>query len=82
MTSKFHTRIVKLMSNVVPGGQQGEYVRYHLGNPVLFSNEKIKRDLHLSFTDPMKALRDTVEDLAKWGHINAHVFESSRTSRP
>jgi hypothetical protein len=82
MTSRFYTKIAKLMSNVVPGGQQGEYVRYHLGNPVLFSNEKIKRDLYFSFTDPMKALRDTIEDLAKWGHIRVQVLEPSRVAAP
>jgi dihydroflavonol-4-reductase len=80
MTAAHFTRIAKMMSNVMPGGQQGVYVRHHLANPVLLSSEKIKRDLKMSFLDPATALRDTIENLVKWGHVPSPAIPSSPAS--
>jgi dihydroflavonol-4-reductase len=49
----------------------GHFLRNHLGNPVLYTNAKIKRDLGLTFMDPVESIRDTIDDFIKWGHLPA-----------
>ncbi len=49
----------------------GSYLRSHLGRVPRFDNAKIKRDFSIDFMSPEDSLRETLEDLSKWGHIPA-----------
>jgi hypothetical protein len=69
LTSPFMSRLIRLSSYVLPGGQAGHFIRNHIGNPILVTNEKIKRDLGITFMDPIESIWDTVEDFVKWGHV-------------
>lgn len=67
------SRMVRGMSHVVPGGANGQYVRNNLGMPLLVVNEKIKKELGMQFRDPKETLKDTLEDLVKWGHLEKNL---------
>ena len=65
------TRIIKLSSHILPGGVEGQFIRTHLGNPPVLSNERICNDLKMNFRDPIDVFRETFLDLIKRGHIPA-----------
>lgn len=71
LTGKIVSTIIKLVSHVVPGGDDGQYVRNHLGNPIIPKNEKIVKDLGLKLRDPVDTINDTVDSLVKFGHLEA-----------
>ncbi len=61
------TWIAKLASYMQPKGI-GSYLRTHLGKTPNFSTEKIRRDLNMQFRPLETTLKDTFEDLTRWGH--------------
>lgn len=69
LASSWASGIVRFAAIAMPG-EEGTYTRLSLGNPILASNHKIKRDLSVTFRDPMVSLHDAIEDLVKWGHIS------------
>jgi dihydroflavonol-4-reductase len=68
LTGGFGTGLMKLASYAQPAGI-GSYLRTHLGRIPRFSNEKIKRELGINFMKPEDSIKDTLKDLARWGHI-------------
>jgi dihydroflavonol-4-reductase len=68
LTGGFGTGLMKLASYAQPAGV-GSYLRTHLGRIPRFSNEKIKRELAINFMKPEDSIKDTLKDLARWGHI-------------
>ena len=70
-SSPFFTRLIKLMSYVVPGGSEGETIRSFFGTPAVVSSEKIARDLKIDFIDARTSIKETLFDLVKWGHLPA-----------
>eukprot|EP00177_Eucheuma_denticulatum_P008370 GFKZ01015225.1.p3 GENE.GFKZ01015225.1~~GFKZ01015225.1.p3 ORF type:complete len:162 (-),score=28.52 GFKZ01015225.1:422-907(-) len=73
LTGRVMSAVVKVASYVVPGGDGGTYVRNHLGNPVVPSNEKIKRDLGITFRGAKEVAKDTFEDLIARGYLKRPV---------
>lgn len=70
LSGRFGTALMKLASYTQPSGA-GSYLRTHLGRNVRFDNSKIKKELGITFRAPADSIRDTLRDLAKWGHIPA-----------
>jgi dihydroflavonol-4-reductase len=68
LTGGFGTSLMKLASYAQPAGI-GSYLRTHLGRIPRFSNDKIKRELGINFMTPEDSIKDTLKDLARWGHI-------------
>ena len=60
--------VVRLGSYLQPKGI-GSYLRTHVGRTPSFSNEKIRRELGLEFRPLEASVRDTIEDLVRWGHL-------------
>ncbi len=67
-TGPIGTWLMRLASYTQPSGL-GSYLRTHLGRVPRFDNTKIKRDLGIDFMNPEDSLRETLQDLSKWGHI-------------
>jgi dihydroflavonol-4-reductase len=70
LSGTFGTALMKLASYTQPSGV-GSYLRTHLGRNVRFDNSRIKKELGITFRAPADSIRDTLADLAKWGHIPA-----------
>ena len=68
LTGGFGTGLMKLVSYTQPQGV-GSYLRTHLGRVPRFDHSKSVRDLGLRYRTPETSIRDTLADLAKWGHI-------------
>jgi dihydroflavonol-4-reductase len=73
LTGGFGTGLMKLVSYTQPQGV-GSYLRTHLGRVPRFDNSKSRRDLGLNYRTPEVSIRDTLADLAKWGHIPKPVL--------
>jgi dihydroflavonol-4-reductase len=73
LTGSFGTGLMKLVSYTQPQGV-GSYLRTHLGRVPRFDNSKSRRDLGLNYRTPEASIRDTLVDLAKWGHIPKPVL--------
>lgn len=71
MTSSLSTGLVKLLSYAQPKGT-GTYLRTNLGRSFTFEHTKIQNDLGLEFTAMNQSIVDAVQDLKKWGHLNAN----------
>lgn len=69
LRSKLATEIIKIASYLVPGGVTGQFVRGHLGNPIVLTNAKIVKDLEMEFRDPKDIIKDTFDNLLEWGHM-------------
>lgn len=67
--SRLGTWLVRLMSYTQPAGT-GEYLRTHLGRVPRYDASKAKRELGLQFRDVDQSIRDAVQSLAQWGHVN------------
>jgi dihydroflavonol-4-reductase len=52
------------------------YLRTHLGRHPRLDAAKSRRMLGLSYRDPRETLRDTLADLARWGHIARPVKDA------
>lgn len=68
LTGSLFSKMVKLVAQVMPG-DEGYYTRQQLSNPIIVCNEKIIKDLGISFRDSRQSLKDTLEDMIKWGHL-------------
>ncbi len=60
--------LVRLLSYFQPPGRRS-YLQTNLGRIPKFDNSKIKTELGIEFRPLEDTLRDTVEDLQRWGHI-------------
>lgn len=69
MTGGFGTALMKLASHTQPKGA-GSYLRSHLGRVPRYDAGKSTRDLGLIYRPVAETLRDTLADLARWGHIS------------
>lgn len=81
LSSRVMSAMIKLSSNVVPGGVQGQYIRLHLGNPVRLSNKKIVKQLDMNFVDKISVLRETIDELTIKGFIDTSEPEPFDTSK-
>jgi dihydroflavonol-4-reductase len=61
-------RLVRVLSYFQPRGT-GSYLRTHIGRRPRFDNGKIRRELGLEFRPLETTIRDTMADLARWGHL-------------
>jgi len=68
MTTSFGSGILRLASYTQPG-QSGSWLRTNLGKRVNVDNSKIRNELDLKFIDIEQTLRDSVDDLITWGHL-------------
>lgn len=62
---------VRLSSYLQPKGV-GSYLRTHVGRVPRYDTTKIRKELGLSFRPVATSILDTLEDLARWGHITRH----------
>lgn len=69
LTDPVASNLVKTFSHVFPGGQAGVYTRNHIGKEFVLSNEKIVKELGQTFRDPIASIRETIQSMAKWGHL-------------
>ena len=46
------------------------YLRTHLGRLPKLDNAKSQRALGIDYGDPRAMIRDALEDMARWGHID------------
>lgn len=69
MTSTAFSATIRLMSYVTPGGNAGAFVRNNLGNPIIPTNAKIKRELAMSFRDTDETVKEAFRDLIERGHL-------------
>jgi dihydroflavonol-4-reductase len=68
LVGSFGTALMKLASYTQPPGV-GSYLRTHLGRKLRFDNSRIRKDFGFTFRTPAESIKDTLRDLAKWGHI-------------
>jgi nucleoside-diphosphate-sugar epimerase len=76
MTGRAGTALMKLASYAQPTGV-GSYLRTHLGRKPRFDTAKIRGDLGVAFRPVSESIRDTLADLARWGHIVATTARKS-----
>ncbi|MEI6691194.1 MAG: SDR family oxidoreductase [Chlorobium sp.] len=62
------TLLMKALSFTQPR-DTGMYIRTNIGRTMHYDNEKIKRELGLSFIPLKDSIIATVKDLVKWGHL-------------
>ncbi len=60
--------MVKLASYAQPAGV-GQYLRSHVGRVPRYDTAKIRRDLRVQFRPVRESILDTVDDLARAGHL-------------
>lgn len=70
LDSVFGNKLAWLASFTQPKGV-ATYLRSHLGRVVRYDNAKIRRDLGQTFRPLDDSIRETVADLARWGHVPA-----------
>lgn len=68
LDNRFGNGVVRMAAYFQPKGVRS-FLRTHLGRIPKFDNGKIRRDLGLEFRPVEDTLRDTVADLARWGHL-------------
>lgn len=71
LTSSMTTGIIRKISYITPGGQEGVYTRNFVGTPFVMTNEKIKKELGMSFRDVEQTLNETIDDLVAKGHMKS-----------
>lgn len=69
MTGPFGTALMKLAAVTQDKGTTS-YLRTHLGRVPHHDATKSRRDLGLTYRPAADSLRDTLADLARWGHIS------------
>jgi dihydroflavonol-4-reductase len=62
--------LVRLLSFTQSSGV-GSYLRSHVGRVPRYDTSKIRRELGISFRAVEQSVLDTVQDLARWGHLPA-----------
>lgn len=68
LDNSFGDKLVLATSFIQPAGTRS-FLKTHLGRVPKFDNGKIQRELDLKFRSIDQTLRDTVEDLLHWGHL-------------
>jgi dihydroflavonol-4-reductase len=68
LSGRFGTALMKLASYTQPKGV-GSYLRTHLGRVPRYDAARLTRELGISYRPVAQSLKDTLADLAKWGHI-------------
>ncbi|MBX9881489.1 MAG: NAD-dependent epimerase/dehydratase family protein [Sphingomonas sp.] len=68
LTGAIGTSLMRLASYAQPQGV-GSYLRSHLGRVPRVDTAKIRRELSMAFRPVEQSIRDTLADLARWGHI-------------
>jgi dihydroflavonol-4-reductase len=68
MTGRVGSALMRLASLAQPRGV-GSYIRSHIGRVPRVDTTKIRRDLGVTFRPVEDSIRDTLADLARWGHI-------------
>lgn len=79
-TSPIFSAIIKKVSYVMPGGIAGQYTRRHLGNPIVATNAKIIRDLGMKFRNPAETVKETVQNLIQFGHLQEPTATADSSS--
>lgn len=70
LTSPTVSWLVRLSGYVTPG-VQGQITRRYVGTPTIVSNDKIRRDLGITFRKIVpNVIKETVDDMIKWGHLS------------
>ncbi|WP_372840225.1 SDR family oxidoreductase [Phaeovulum sp.] len=72
MTGAIGTAVMKAFSYTQPVGT-GSYLRTNLGRTLRFDASKSQNELGIHYRDAATSLRDTLADLARWGHIAKSV---------
>ena len=57
-----------ILSRFQPRGS-GSYLRTHIGRAYAFDTSRVRRELGLTFRPIEGSIRDTLDDLARWGHV-------------
>jgi len=68
MTGAVGTAMLKLASQTQPKGV-GSYLRTHLGRVPRYDTTVIRTAMHMTFRPSRDSLRDTLNDLVRWGHV-------------
>ena len=68
LDSSFGNIVVRIGSLFEPSGKRS-YLKTNLDRVPEYDNSKIKSDLGIEFHDFDASVRETIVDLAKWGHI-------------
>ena len=76
LTNPIMTNILKVVSFFSPGGNRGQYVRSHIGKPIVPTNAKIKKELNMSFRDSFESTKETIQTLIEWGHLSAPASQT------
>ena len=58
-----------ILSRFQPRGS-GSYLRTHIGRTYQFDTTRVRRELGLTFRPVEGSIRDTLDDLARWGHVS------------
>jgi dihydroflavonol-4-reductase len=69
LDSRIGTSIARFAAHFQPKGTRS-YLKTHLGQTPAFDNSKIRRDLDVAFRPVRQTLRDAVESLIEWGHVD------------
>lgn len=70
LDSSFGTALGRLAAYAQPKGVRS-YLQTNLGRELHYDNAKIKDDLGMFFRPAKESIVDTMNDLAKWGHVPA-----------
>ncbi|MFT7521160.1 MAG: dihydroflavonol-4-reductase [Kiritimatiellia bacterium] len=70
LTGGVATGLVKLFSWTQASGA-GSYLRTHVGRTMRYDNSRIQDELGLSFTSPTESIPMAIDDLKRWGHLQA-----------
>jgi dihydroflavonol-4-reductase len=76
MTGRAGAAMMKLASYAQPTGV-GSYLRTHLGRKPRFDTAKIRGNLGVAFRPVSESIRDTLADLARWGHSAPPIAKKS-----
>jgi dihydroflavonol-4-reductase len=70
LSGAFGTGLMKIAARFQPPGLRS-YLLTHLGRVPRFDNARIRGAMGLTFRDVPTAIRDTLADLRRWGHLPA-----------
>eukprot|EP01125_Pyxidicula_operculata_P019135 TRINITY_DN6916_c0_g1_i3.p1 TRINITY_DN6916_c0_g1~~TRINITY_DN6916_c0_g1_i3.p1 ORF type:complete len:360 (-),score=33.25 TRINITY_DN6916_c0_g1_i3:103-1182(-) len=75
LSNSLGTATLKFFANFQASGVK-DFLQTHLGQTVQWDSSKIKNDLGIEFMDIEDTLRDTINDLEKYGHIPSKTTKS------
>ena len=62
---------MRLSSYFQPKGV-GSYLRTHIGRVPRYDTNKIEKELGVKFRPTETSILDTLDDMARWGHVTKH----------